>query len=96
MGAASTSTHSLKLQALPARARYLIQCSLMADDSVSVLGGEVLLRATCFTVSTTACTVPYFFTANQDTALALIRADSNPAYHAIDFAELSLPPQQTP
>lgn len=83
VGAASTSALRLELQALPARAHYLNQCSLTADNSVSVLIGEVPLRCELFNGSDHAGPVPFFFTPDQDASLSLMRADSEPAYQAI-------------
>jgi hypothetical protein len=83
IGATPTATLRLELQALPARARYLNQCSLKADSAVSILVGEVPLRCEFFNGTDHAGPVPYFFTPDQEASFALMKANSNPAYHAI-------------
>jgi hypothetical protein len=87
IGAASTSALHLELQALPARARYLSGCSLQADNTVSVLVGKVPLRCELFNGIEHTGPVPFFFMADQDTTLTLMKANSELAYHA--FAALN-------
>ncbi len=65
------------------QACYLNQCSLKADSAVSILVGEVPLRCKFFNGTNDAGPVPYFFSPDQEASFALMKANSNPAYHAI-------------
>jgi hypothetical protein len=83
IGATPTATLQLKLQALLTRARYLNLCSLKADNAVSILVRVVPLRCEFFNGSDHSIPVPYFFTPDQEASFTLMKANSDPAYHAI-------------